>query len=72
MNSFRHKKPRYTIEEAKDLLGKGRASVYELINAGLLESYTVGRRRYITPEGIDNVVEMEFKAAKKGPENSIE
>ncbi len=36
-----------TTDEAADLLGVGRTTVYELLNAGLVESVRIGRARRI-------------------------
>jgi hypothetical protein len=47
------------------LLGCGRARLYEYINAGLLESYMVKGRRYLTPQGIDRVIKHDEEASKK-------
>jgi len=38
---------RYTIDEAAAYLRQSRAKTYQDINAGVLESFTDGRRRYI-------------------------
>jgi hypothetical protein len=47
------------------LLSCGRARLYEYINDGLLESYMVKGRRYLTTNGIDRVVKHDEEAAKK-------
>jgi len=60
---FAHFKPRYTVNDGMELLGCGRARLYEYIRDGLLESYKVKGRRYLTPEGIDKVVNIEKKEA---------
>ena len=60
---FQHTKPRYTIPEGMALLGCGRSRLYGYIQDGLLESYKVKGRRYLSPEGIDKVVEVEKREA---------
>ncbi len=62
---FTHQKPRYSIADGMNLLGCGRARLYEYINHGLLESYMVKGRRYLTPKGIEQVVKHDEKALKK-------
>jgi excisionase family DNA binding protein len=37
----------YSVEEAREALGIGRATIYELINSGRLHSIKVGARRII-------------------------
>jgi excisionase family DNA binding protein len=37
----------YSVEEAREALGIGRATIYELINPGRLHSIKVGARRII-------------------------
>ena len=65
IQDFRHTKPRYSIQETMDILGCGRARAYEYINNGLLEVYKVGGRTYATPEGINQVIEHDYKEAQK-------
>ncbi len=60
---FQHTKPRYTVTDGMNLLGCGRARLYEYIKNGVLESYKVKGRRYLSPEGIDKVVEFEKSEA---------
>jgi len=62
---FRHTKPRYSIQESMDILGCGRARIYEYIKDNLLEVYKVGGRTYATPEGINRVIEHDYKEAHK-------
>ncbi len=63
---FEHKKPRYSVLDGMSLLCCGRARIYELIGDGKLESYKYKGRRYLTPDGIDNVVNIEKKVAMEG------
>lgn len=56
MPAFVHKKPRYTLREALELLGIGRTKFYELHESGRIESDKDGGRRYLTAEAIDRYV----------------
>ncbi len=56
-NMFIHTKPRYTVNDMLALLSIGRARLYVDINAGKLETYKIGKRRFAEPEAIDNYVE---------------
>lgn len=53
----------YQLEQAFRLLGIGRSKGFELINTGELDSYTVGRRRYITRKALEAFVANRQKAA---------
>jgi len=61
---FTHTKPRYSVNDLCALLGIGRASVYADINAGKLETYLVGKRRFAKPEALDKYVERCEKEAE--------
>ena len=61
---FTHTKPRYTVNDGMNLLGCGRARLYEYIKNGILESYKVKGRRYLSPEGIDRVIDSEKQDAQ--------
>lgn len=37
----------YSVDEATTLLGLGRNSIYNALNAGLIESVLIGRRRVL-------------------------
>ena len=50
------------VERAGVLLGLGRTNVYKLINSGELRSITIGKRRLIPREALDEFIE---KATKK-------
>ena len=50
---FTHTKPRYSINDLLALFSVGRARLYEDIRAGKLKTYTVGRRRFASPEAVD-------------------
>ena len=41
-----------TILEASEVTGLGRTKLYELIDAGLLQTTTVGRRRLVTVDSL--------------------
>ena len=53
---FSHNKPRYSINDLLGLLSIGRARLYADINAGKLETYRIGKRRFTSPESLDAYV----------------
>jgi hypothetical protein len=55
---FVHNRPRYPINDILILLNIGRASLYADINAGKLETYLIGKRRFTAPEALDAYVEL--------------
>ncbi len=55
---FVHTKPRYPIPDLIELLSIGRGTLYAEINAGRLETYTIGKRRFASPEAVDQYVEL--------------
>ncbi|MBC2776731.1 helix-turn-helix domain-containing protein [Parasphingopyxis marina] len=46
-----------SINGAAKALGLGRTSIYELINAGRLESVKLGRRRLVKTESIRRLID---------------
>ena len=60
---MQHQKPRYSITDLIGLLGIGRTSLYADINAGKLATYKIGKRRFASPEAVDNYVALCEKAA---------
>jgi len=56
---FKHTKPRYTIKDAAFLLGVSIAEIHNRVSSGDLVSYKVGRRRYFSPEAIDQIVHLD-------------
>ena len=65
IQDFKHLKPRYSVKDGMTILDCGRARLYQYINDGLLEAYKVGGRTYLTPQGIDRVIEHDYKEAQK-------
>lgn len=53
-----------TVNEASRLLGVGRTKVNELMRAGDLESFMIGRRRLITMESIRRLVARRLADAR--------
>ena len=53
-----HTKPRYTVADCLSLLSMSRARFYEAIHAGKIETYRIGRRRYVNPKALDEYVEL--------------
>ena len=54
---FTHTKPRYSINDLLALLSIGRAGLYAAIQAGKLETYKIGKRRFANPGAVDRYVE---------------
>jgi excisionase family DNA binding protein len=52
----------YPIDEAAVLLGIGKSNIEGLIRDGVVETVTIGRRRLVPAEAIDDYVER-LKAA---------
>jgi excisionase family DNA binding protein len=48
-----------SAEEAASILSLGRSKVFELLAAGELESFTVGRRRLIPRQALTEFVERQ-------------
>ena len=46
-----------TVSQAGEVLALGRTKLLELVYSGQIESLTVGRRRYIRPEALEQFVE---------------
>ena len=49
------------VNRAGVLLGLGRTNVYKLINSGELRSITIGKRRLIPREALDEFIEKVTK-----------
>lgn len=47
----------YTVPETVELTGIGMTKLYELMNAGDLESVRVGKRRYIPAEALQAFID---------------
>ena len=53
----------FTVTEAMEILHCGRTSLYARINGGVLRSFKVGGRRYISREAIEEyIAEMEARS----------
>ena len=63
---FVHQKPRYSVNDLMALLNIGRSHLYADINAGKLETYKIGKRRFTEPEALDRYVELVRKEAQPG------
>jgi hypothetical protein len=63
---FIHSKPQYPVREGFTLIGVSPPTGYGLIHDGILETYMVGRRRYVSATGIDACIER-LKQNKKKP-----
>ena len=54
----------YRPEEAADVLGLGRSSVYALLRSGELPSILSGRSRRITPEALQKFIASRIAEAR--------
>lgn len=57
----------FTVKEAFQALKVSRPVGYRLLNTGTLESYTLGRRRYVTAAMLDRCVDRLSRAAGPRP-----
>jgi len=56
-------KPRaYTIKQASLMIGIGRSMLYLMISQGRLRTVTIGRRRLVLSESIDELLQSSSKA----------
>lgn len=53
----------YTVNEAAQVLAVGRSTIYELIHAGDLQSFTIGSRRLIARVDIESYIDSRRAAA---------
>ncbi|MBT5212888.1 helix-turn-helix domain-containing protein [bacterium] len=58
-----HTQPRYSVSDLIQLLRIGRGGVYAAINSGELKTYKVGKRRFASPQAVDDYVALCEKAA---------
>ena len=63
---FAHTKPRYSVNDLLGLLSIGRARLYADINAGKLDTYKIGKRRFAEPAALERYVEFVRKEAQAG------
>ena len=54
---YEYKKPRYSINDLIELLGIGRAQLYEAINSGALQTHKIGKRRFACAEDLHNYLQ---------------
>lgn len=59
-----HYKAAYPITEAAKLLSVGRSTFYELMAAGEIQSFNIGKRRLIAAEDIDAYIAKRREASK--------
>ena len=51
-----HAQAGYSIDEVMAMLGLCRQSVYNLINSGRLKTFKLGRRRFVSPHALDEMI----------------
>lgn len=52
-----HRKSAYPITEAAQLLSLGRSKFYQLMDAGEIRSFKIGKRRLIAAEDLDAYIQ---------------
>lgn len=52
-----------TMAATAKTLGISRPTLYKQINKGRLKTITIGRRRFTTPQWVDEYIESRLKAA---------
>ena len=63
---FIHIKPRHTVKDLLVLLSIGSSRLYYYFNSGALASYTIGKRRFVSPVELDKYIARCEQAAKDG------
>ena len=53
-----------SITDAAKALNVSRPTIYKLIQNGTLQTFTIGRRRLVTPEALSNFVKARETAAE--------
>ena len=53
-----------TISDAAKALNVSRPTIYKLIQSGTLETFTIGRRRLVTPDALRSCIAGREKAGK--------
>jgi excisionase family DNA binding protein len=56
----------YSVEEAADLLGIGRTSMFRLCATGEVESFKIGKKRKILRRALDTYIERRVRAEGGG------
>ena len=61
-----HPKKAYTVAEAGALLSLSRSLMYELINAGRIQTIQIGRARRITARQLDDFLDRQERIIASG------
>ena len=51
----------YSVAEAAPILGIGKTTLYELIDEGLIDTYSIGAKTLITAQALDDFVDFYYR-----------
>ena len=54
-------KQAYSVAEAAPILGIGKTTLYELIDEGLIDTYSIGSKTLITAQALDDFVDFYYR-----------
>ena len=50
----------YSVAEAAPILGIGKTTLYELIDEGLIDTYSIGSKTLITAQALEDFVDFQY------------
>ena len=50
----------YSVAEAAPILGISRTTLYELVNAGVIPTFSIGTKTLITAQALDDFVDFQY------------
>ena len=53
-------KQAYSVAEAAPILGISKTTLYELIDEGLIDTYSIGSKTLITAQALDDFVDFQY------------
>ena len=53
-------KQAYSVAEAAPILGISRTTLYELIDEGLIDTYSIGSKTLITAQALEDFVDFQY------------
>ena len=53
-------KKAYSVAEAAPILGISRTTLYELIDEGLIDTYSIGSKTLITAQALEDFVDFQY------------
>ena len=54
-------KQAYSVAEAATILGISKTTLYELIDEGLIDTYSIGSKTLITAQALDDFVDFYYR-----------